>query len=80
MLSVCVKCTDDWRTAWICKAVPWWHDANLGRHRRFTGDVEQNINITFKKELQKGTYRILVELYDEFGELRTSDYVNFIVD
>lgn len=43
-------------------------------------DVEQNINITFKKELQKGTYRILVELYDEFGELRTSDYVNFIVD
>lgn len=43
-------------------------------------DVEQNINITFKKELKKGTYRILVELYDEFDELRTSDYVNFIVD
>ena len=43
-------------------------------------NVEQNINITFKKELKKGTYRILVELYDEFDELRTSDYVNFIVD
>ena len=42
--------------------------------------LEQNINITFKSGLQSGTYRILVELYDEYGQFRTSDYVNFIVD
>ncbi|MDO4282626.1 MAG: hypothetical protein Q4D02_03240 [Clostridia bacterium] len=41
--------------------------------------IEQDINITFSNDINVGTYRILVELYDEYDELRTLDYVNFIV-
>ena len=29
--------------------------------------LEQNVNVTFKNGLKSGTYRILVELYDEYG-------------
>ena len=43
-------------------------------------NLDQDINITFKEGLNTGTYRILVELYDEYGQLRASDYVNFIVN
>lgn len=43
-------------------------------------ELEQNVNVTFKDSLKAGTYRILVELYDEYGYYRTCDYVNFIVD
>ena len=42
--------------------------------------LEQNVNITFKEDLKSGTYRILIELYDEYGHYRTCDYVNFIVN
>ena len=43
-------------------------------------ELEQNVNVTFKDSLKAGTYRILVELYDEYGQFRTCDYVNFIVN
>ena len=43
-------------------------------------NLEQNINIIFKAGVNAGTYRILVELYDEYGQIKTSDYVNFIVN
>ena len=43
-------------------------------------NVEQDINITFESGLKQGTYRILVELYDEYNQLKTYDYINFIVD
>lgn len=43
-------------------------------------NLDQDINITFKEGLNTGTYRILIELYDEYGQLRASDYVNFIVN
>ena len=43
-------------------------------------NVEQDINIIFNKNINSGTYRILVGLYDEFDDLKTFDYVNFIVE
>ena len=43
-------------------------------------ELDKDINITFKEGLNIGTYRILVELYDEYGQLKTSDYVNFITN
>ena len=51
-------------------------ELNIGNEE----SLEQNINIVFKNGLQAGTYRILAELYDEYGQFRTSDYVDFIVD
>ena len=45
-----------------------------------SNNIEQDINITFESDLKQGTYRILVEMYDEYEQLRTYDYVNFIVD
>lgn len=38
------------------------------------------INVKFKGTLAKGTYRIVFELYDNAGNYKTSDYVNFIVN
>ena len=43
-------------------------------------NLEKDVNITFKNGIKKGTYRILVELYDEYDKLKTADYVDFIVD
>ena len=43
-------------------------------------NLEKDVNITFKEGLNAGVYRILIELYDEYGQLKTSDYVNFIVN
>lgn len=43
-------------------------------------ELVNNIDITFKENLSKGTYRIIAELYDDAGNFKTSDYVNFIVD
>lgn len=41
--------------------------------------LEKDVTVTFNKEAKLGTYRIIVELYDEYEKLRTYDYVNFIV-
>lgn len=43
-------------------------------------NLEKDVNITFKNGIKKGTYRILVELYDEYDKLKIADYVDFIVD
>ena len=45
-----------------------------------TNEGEQDIKVTFQKGISKGTYRIQVELSDEYDNIKTSDYVNFIVD
>ena len=41
-------------------------------------ELEQDVNITFGENIQSGIYRVVVELYDEYGELRTQDYVSFV--
>lgn len=45
-----------------------------------TNEGEQDIKVTFQKGISKGTYRIKVELRDEYDNIKTMDYVNFIVD
>ena len=43
-------------------------------------EMTDSINVKFKGTLAKGTYRIVFELYDNAGNYKTSDYVNFIVN
>ena len=45
-----------------------------------TNEGEQDIKVTFQKGISKGTYRIQAELRDEYDNIKTMDYVNFIVD
>lgn len=52
----------------------------------FTGGVAeinlnatQDFNVVFANTMQEGTYRILFEVYDEFGGKKTEDWANFII-
>ena len=42
-------------------------------------EQSQTITVSFGSNVPKGTYRILFELYDGYGNKKTESFVNFIV-